>query len=353
LQICLIASRHVVRVTPIMRENAMQRLLVIRGGAVGDFVVTLPVFGTLRRAYPQAWIEVLGNRSRAVLAHHPGYADRVTALENWDIYRLFSPHAVLSPALATYLRSFDAIVAYVPDREQTFTQNVRQFCPGEVVVWPPLPPGNAHITDHLLQAVAPRWAPPADPSPQVYIEATAAAAATQFWRTTGLPEQGVVAVHPGSGGRQKLWPVDGWQQVVRWIEQQGLAGLVISGPAEQDCEKRLWPNTHSPRWPCARQLPLPSLAACLARCQLVIGHDSGVAHLAAAVGTPTLTLFGPSNPYVWGPRSPRACILQPRVPQPLTLENLPPECVTQTLEALLRGTFPLPLGQVPCTIVPV
>lgn len=352
MQICPVASQHAIRVAAIMRENAMQRLLVIRGGAVGDFVVTLPVFGTLRRAYPRAWIEVLGHRSRAILAHHPAYADRVAELEDWDIYRLYSPHAVVSPALATYLRSFDAVVAYVPDRDQTFTQNLQRLCPGEVVVWPPLPPGKGHITDHLLQAVT-QWSPPADPSPQVHIEATAAADATQFWRTTGLPEQGVVAVHPGSGGRQKLWPVAGWQRIVRWIEQQGWAGLVISGPAEQDCETQLWPNPYGPRWPCARQFPLPVLAACLARCQMVIGHDSGVAHLAAAVGTPTLTLFGPSDPYVWGPRSPRACILQPRVPQTLALQNLPPEHVIQTLDALLRGTFPLTPWQVPCTIVPV
>lgn len=331
----------------------MQRLLVIRGGAVGDFVVTLPVFGALRRAYPQAWIEVLGNRSRAVLAHYPGYADGVADLEAWDVYRLFSPRAVLSQALEAYLRSFEAIVAYVSDVDLTFTRNLQRICPGKVVVWPPHPPGSGHITDHLLQAVAPLCAPPYDPYPQIYIEAAAAAIATQFWHTTGLPEQGVIAVHPGSGGRQKLWPVDGWQQVVRWIEQQGLAGLVISGPAEQDCEKQLWPRAHVPRWPCAKQLPLPSLAACLARCQMVIGHDSGVTHLAAAVGTTTLALFGPTDPYVWGPRSPRACILQPRVPQALTLQSLPPEKVTQTLDALRRGTFPLVPWQVPCTIVPV
>jgi ADP-heptose:LPS heptosyltransferase len=86
---------------------------------------------------------------------------------------------------------------------------------------------------------------------------------------------------------------------------------------------------------------------------MVIGHDSGITHLAAAVGTTTLALFGPTDPYVWGPRSPRACILQPRVPQVLTLQNLSPERVTQTLDALRRETFPLAPWQVPCTIVPV
>jgi len=100
-----------------------------------------------------------------------------------------------------------------------------------------------------------------------------------------------------------------------------------------------------------QNLPLPYLAALLARCQVVVGHDSGITHLAAAVGTATLALFGSTDPLVWGPRSPRACVLWPEPPGPLTLAHLPPDSVIQTLEALLHGTLVFTPSQATCTIL--
>ena len=130
-----------------------------------------------------------------------------------------------------------------------------------------------------------------------------------------------------------------------WAVQQGIPGLIISGPAEQTRDDGL------PPWPRAQNLPLPHLAALLARCQVVVGHDSGITHLAAAVGTTTLALFGPTDPLVWGPHSRRACVLWPDPAGPLTLDNLHPDLVTQTLASLLRGTFAFTPSQAACTIL--
>jgi hypothetical protein len=152
----------------------------------------------------------------------------------------------------------------------------------------------------------------------------------------------VIAFHPGSGGAYKLWPWTGWEQIMTWTAQQGLQGLLISGPAEQAHHAHLPHPAHFPPWPWAQNLPLPSLAALLARCQIMVGHDSGITHLAAAVGTTTLALFGPTDPLLWGPRSRRACVLQPASPGPLTLTHLPPDSVIQILASMLRGTFALP-----------
>ncbi len=329
----------------------MQRLLVIRGGAVGDFIVTLPVLAALRHAFPQAFIELLGHPSRAQLASHPHYADRITDLEAWELYRLFQPNPTVSERLASYLNSFDLIVAYLPTIEPSLAENLQRYCSGQMIIWPPHPPAGVHSTDHLLRAVSAMLPPSYDPYPRVYITAEAQIAADRFWRDAGLPQQGVVAVHPGSGGRRKLWPLDGWQHVMAWVTAQGWTGVVIGGPAEQERDMRLLREAPTPPWPWTPVLPLPHLAALLARCHVVVGHDSGVTHLAAAVGVTTLALFGPTDPVVWGPRSPRACVLQPPQAQPLTLQTLAPEMVTQTLEGLLRGTFRFDASQVPCTII--
>lgn len=70
-----------------------------------------------------------------------------------------------------------------------------------------------------------------------------------------------------------------------------------------------------------------------------MGHDSGVTHLAAAVGARTLALFGPTEPGVWGPRSQRSCVMRPASPGSLKLDNLPAEAVIETLRAMLDDRF--------------
>ena len=317
----------------------MQRILVIRGGAIGDMIVTLPALGALRQTFPHATIELLSNPQRAILAQHPRYVDRIIDPERWDVYRLFSQAPTVSEVLATFLSSFDLILSYLPAPDATFATNLQHYCPREVLTWPPHPPAGVHITDHLLQPVTRFLRQPCDACPHVCLDPTAQEAAARFWHTAGLPDQGVVAFHPGSGGAYKLWPLMGWQQVMAWAAQRRIPGLIISGPAEQAHNAQLLHTAHFPSWPRAQNLPLPHLAALLARCQIVVGHDSGITHLAAAVGTTTLALFGPTDPLVWGPRSRRACVLWPDPPGPLTLENLPSNMVTQTLTSLLHETF--------------
>jgi heptosyltransferase III len=329
----------------------MQRMLVIRGGAVGDLIVTLPALGTLRQAFPHATIELLGNPSRAILAQHPRYVDRVIDLERWDLYRLFSQQPTISQSLATFLSSFELILSYLPVPDVIFTTNLRRYCQGEVLTWQPHPPPGVHITDHLLQPVTRFGRQPCDACPHVYLDPAAQEFAARFWQTAGLPDQGVIAFHPGSGGAYKLWPLAGWEQIMTWTAQQGLQGLIISGPAEQVHNTHLAHPAHFPPWPWAQNLPLLQLAALLARCQIVVGHDSGITHLAAAVGTTTLALFGPTDPLVWGPRSRQACVLWPEPAGPLKLDNLPPDRVTQVLASLLYGTFAFTPSQVGCTIL--
>ena len=198
----------------------MQRILVIRGGAVGDMIVTLPALRALRRAFPRATIELLGNPSRAILAQHPYYVDRITDLERWDLYRLFNQSPTVSEGLATFLSTCELILSYVPVPDEIFPTNLRRYCQGEVLTWQPHPPAGVHITDHLLQPVTRFLRQPCDACPHVYPDPTAQEVAARFWHTAGLPDQGVVAFHPGSGGAYKLWPLLGWQQVMAWAAQR-------------------------------------------------------------------------------------------------------------------------------------
>jgi heptosyltransferase-2 len=116
-----------------------------------------------------------------------------------------------------------------------------------------------------------------------------------------------VAIHPGSGSPRKNWPVDHWAELGHLLLDQAVAPqlLLIGGEADHEKLEQLrsaW--RHAPIL-VARDLPLPALAAVIERSQLFLGHDSGISHLAAAVGAPGLLLFGPTDPAIWSPGNPQ------------------------------------------------
>ena len=317
----------------------MQRILVIRGGAVGDLILTLPALRALRSAFPRARIDVMGDANRANLACHPAHADVITDAEQKEIYRLFSHGPKVPKQLAAYLSEFDLILSYLPTSSSPFVDNLRRWCPGEVIAWSPHPARGTHVADHLMTPVLRYARQGLPPEPRVFPTMEQLRAAGQYWRAARLPERGVLALHPGSGGRHKLWPLEGWRQVAAWAAQKRVPGLLICGPAEE--ERGITQSLHAaaPAWKVMRNAPLPELATILARCEVLVGHDSGIVHLAAAVGTRALALYGPTDPRVWGPRDRRSCVIQTTTPEPLSLENMPVETVIRTLHALLNDTF--------------
>src|SRR5262249_38713939 len=112
-----------------------------------------------------------------------------------------------------------------------------------------------------------------------------------------------VAIHPGSGGRDKCWPAERFAELAHALKgSQEARILLIEGPA--DAERLRQFEAHGRGNPPRRlsQRPLTWFAAILSCCDRFSGSDSGITPLAAAVGVPVLALFGPTDPAVWGPR---------------------------------------------------
>jgi heptosyltransferase III len=119
----------------------------------------------------------------------------------------------------------------------------------------------------------------------------------------------LVAIHPGSGSPEKNWSFESWAEVLAELHEREDATefLVTSGEAEKaiigdflamlDSAGLPYRHLHGPG--------LVELAAAYAEADCFLGHDSGISHLAASVGVPGLLLYGPTNPGVWAPSSPR------------------------------------------------
>ena len=111
-----------------------------------------------------------------------------------------------------------------------------------------------------------------------------------------------IAIHVGSGSEKKNWPLEQWQRLADTFAGHEI--VFITGEAEQERGVRI--ESHS-NW---HALPLSELAARFATCSAFLGHDSGISHLAAACGVPSLLLFGPTNPDVWAPPQPWVQVLR-------------------------------------------
>jgi len=195
------------------------------------------------------------------------------------------------------LSSADAVVAFT--RSAGVLDALGQRARRLVARDPAPPAGGPHASVWLAGALAPLGidAVP-EPAP---LQFTGVETVDSEAATSALPA-GFLAVHPGSGSSSKNWPFDRFVEAAR-RSSPGRPWLLVLGPAEDD----LVPPTGAV---VARSLPLRRLGAVLARAGLFLGNDSGVAHLAAACGTRTLALFGPTDPAQWSPVGPEVRTLR-------------------------------------------
>ncbi len=293
------------------------RILVIRGGAIGDFVLTLPAIRMLRQTLPHCHLEILGYRHITELALHGGpeegttYADATRSIEYGPLAAFFARGGQLAPDLCEYFKGFQQVVSWLFDPDGIFAANleragVRNF----LGVFQKIT-DQPHASLQLARGLE-RMAIFLDESETRLIPDATTKEAARAW----LAEHGVekdtrplIALHPGSGSSRKNWPIGNWQRLADRIADAGSRLALVGGEADGALLDTLAQALaiHQPL--VARNLPLSTLAALLARCAAYFGHDTGISHIAAATGTPSTLLFGPTDPATWAPQLPNVHVI--------------------------------------------
>src|SRR5438093_2676210 len=297
----------------------MNRILVIRGGAIGDFILTLPALKALRDAEPDARIEILGYKHIAALAENRFYAQAVRSIEYGPLASFFAENSELPTELAGYFANFDLIISYLYDPDRIFESNLHR-CRVENLLCGPakIIKKSDHAARQLARPIEQLGITVADLAAEIFLSVDDRQFAQEFLR--GL-SQSIVAIHPGTGSKEKNWPLENWIELVSSKDDSSKAKgelghmgkqfslVVVSGEADKAQTAELeydWKD----RGVCfAKNLPLPHLAAVLEH-TIFVGHDSGISHLAAAAGANCILLFGPTDPNVWAPRNENVRVLQ-------------------------------------------
>ena len=284
------------------------RILVIRGGAIGDFILTLPAIRLLRENFPAAHLEILGYRHIIALAEGRAYADATRSIEYGPMAGFFVPRSVLAPDLVEYFASFQQVVSYLFDPDGFFEANLRRAGVKNLLPAYAKLDDSAHAAHQLARPLQSLALYLEDHAATVHPSAEDRAFAGAF---LGADDAPLIALHPGSGSPRKNWPLENWRALgASLLQRQAQPRLLLIGGeadhAQLDALAAAWRGKPVLL---GRDLPLPQLAALLARGRLYLGHDTGISHLAAAAGCPSLLLFGPTDPTIWAPANPHVTVL--------------------------------------------
>ncbi len=301
----------------------MSRILVIRGGALGDFILTLPALRLLREAFPGAHLEILGYSHIAGLAQLAAYADAVRSIESGLLAGFFARDGELGPELVEYFAGFQQVVSYLFDPDEIFASNLRRAGVRNLITGSPKITGEEHAARQLARPLE---------KLALHLEDAAGWILPNEKRRV---EPNLIAIHPGSGSETKNWPLPRFVQLAHRLlkEDEERRLLLIGGEADCDRLRVLRGALPDDRIEIAENLPLIALAGELGRCALFLGHDSGISHLAAALGLPSVLLYGPTDPAIWAPQNPRVRVL--RAPC-LTMSGIELDSVIMAVEERMR-----------------
>ena len=285
----------------VMRE--IRKILVIRSGAIGDFTVTIPAIRALRETFRTCELVLVArNRIRRLVK------DLVNEFVDIDgplLVPFFGETVDRNRREWDELNRFDFILSYL-GKHGPISKNLESLSRPQVVNAEALPPPEyrGHMTEFLLEPLSGIVDIGSARHPSVSIDAGERRKAERYLVEEGVDvSKPLVAVHPGSGGREKILPAETFSRAVSWIQEKYPKArvLVIEGEADATAVRRFREGL---RRQCitVRKDDLLEVAGVLSKACLFLGNDSGIAHLSAAVGTPTIAVFLASDPVVWAPR---------------------------------------------------
>jgi lipopolysaccharide heptosyltransferase II len=305
-----------------------RRALVIRPGGIGDAVLFLPMLAELRRAWPQAEIDLLAEKRNAGVVRGLGLVDRVLLYDRFpgDLPRALAVRYDVVIDTEQYHRA-SAIVAFLTraPRRIGFGTNVRRR-----LLTDPLPYDQSIYEARSFLELArratgrePHWDPE---RPFLPLDADAVRFAEGVLAPLG--DRPLVAIHPGASIPERRWPPERYAEVAAQLAGKGIGIVVLGGREDVQAAAVIAQRlAGQPAVNVAGQSTLAEAAALVSKVDVYVSADTGVLHLAYAVGTRTVHLFGPGVLSKWGPPGHRFRSIAADAPcSPCTVYGYTPPC---------------------------
>jgi len=269
---------------------------------LGDTLFATPALQALDLAYPEASITVCCWPSSGALLQHNPHVDRIiTCKHSLDLPRTLHELQGEAIDMAVGLSHFGSWL--LPLVRARFRVGFRSDELGWLYSVPVPDDRQVHAAQYCLEVVRAVGAPQVPLRLQIWVRPEERAEAAQILQTRGLAGYPVVAIHPGGHHfRGKRWSPEGFAQVAdALIDEKGVRVVLVGGDEDRELAEEIRRRARRPLVDLTGQLNLRQTAALLQLCRLFIGNDSGPLHIAEAVGTPVVAIFGPTNPANFAP----------------------------------------------------
>ena len=279
----------------------MKKILVFSFSFIGDAVLSTTVIQPLRRHFPDAHITFLvGPRAFTLLATDPNI-DATLVYDNRGEHAGWRGRLRLIKTLRA--DKFDLVVNL---RDSLTARCIRAEHWGMV-----RGNGNRHAVIRYLEVLQRRGVDTTDAHPHLQLTETEYAAAHKFLTEAGFTsERMLIGIHPGGNWEYKLWDARNYAQVASTLaKKRNAAILLFAGPNERELQAQVAEMMDVPSIP-VKTDDLRHLAALISTCDVYIGNDTGPMHIAAAVATPVVALFGSTNHHRSGPYGEKHTVVQ-------------------------------------------
>jgi len=321
--------------------SRVNKVLLVRLRSIGDTVLSTPSLYALRRFLPNAQIDILIEDWVApVLDGHP-HVDNVVVLERGGVISrarvarqirstgydvVYNLHGGTT---ATFLTRATGARHRVGLKSYQYAHLHNHQAPSPLVLWGQQ---KTHSVEQQLALLGWTGVPVTD-RPRTHLAVTQKAddVINQRLAQGGLYDGDIALIHPATAFATKQWATQNFARVAEWLAERGLASVAVGAPEDREILKSLLEQAAVPIT--SLDLSLPEVAALAARSRIFVGNDSGIAHIAAAVGTPSVVIFGSSNVAHWRPWNKAAAevVLEEMSCQPCHgyfCEKFPqPECI--------------------------
>jgi predicted lipopolysaccharide heptosyltransferase III len=321
--------------------EAVRRVLVVRLRSIGDTVLATPSLFALKRFLPHAQIDILVEDWVAPLLDNHPHVDNVIVLERGGVVARTRVARELRAAkydvvynlhggtTATFLTRATGARHRVGFKTYQYAKLHTELVPSPLLLWGQQ---KTHSVEQQLALLGWTGVPVSDrPRTQLGISPEAAQNVNQQLAAVGLTDRKIALIHPAAAFATKRWATENFARVAEFLAERGFAPVVIGAPHEVGLVEALLNETAVNIL--SLYLSLPEVTALAARSQVFVGNDSGIAHVAAAVGTPSVVIFGSSNIAHWRPwnRAPAEVVFEEMPCQPCHgyfCEKFPePECI--------------------------
>jgi len=319
-------------------RNGTRRILIIRLGALGDVVNTIPVVRPLREKFPDAYIAwLVEDASADILRAVPGI-DEVIVFQRRRWQREIGSLALTLDSVREGWRFFRGVPGKRFDTVLDFQANFKSGMFSFLTRAPErygfswwdcrelnwlfnnrrirLRGGTMHRVERALALTAGLAGPCEYSRPEIEADKADADFAEGFMSTLDLPGP-KVALHPGTSkfGEFKRWPVDSFIELGDALVRRFDANVIVTwGPAERDLAESIVNGMSETARLSPRTASLRSLVELIRRCDLFVAGDTGPLHVAAMLGVPVVGIYGPKDPRIYGPYGPETRVVREHVP---------------------------------------